>query len=61
MMGENVGGIEPLRKRVDLVGAVFVFLVTHVVYLLTLTVSCPFWDSGEFIATSYILVIPHPP
>ena len=43
------------------IGAIFVFLFTQVVYLLTLTISCPFWDSGEYIATSYILGIPHPP
>ena len=36
-------------------------LVTQVVYLQTMTMTCPFWDSGEFIATSYILGIPHPP
>src|SRR5690606_15865103 len=32
-----------------------------IVYLATLTRNCPFWDSGEFIATSYTLGIPHPP
>jgi len=42
-------------------GAIAVFLVTQVVYILTLTIQCPFWDSGEFIATSAILGIPHPP
>ncbi len=31
------------------------------VYLRTLTVTVPFWDSGEYIATSYILGLPHPP
>jgi tetratricopeptide (TPR) repeat protein len=41
--------------------AALVFLVTLVVYTLTLTTSVPFWDSGEFIATSYVLGIPHPP
>jgi tetratricopeptide (TPR) repeat protein len=30
-------------------------------YIRTLTVSVPFWDSGEFIATSVILGLPHPP
>ncbi len=42
-------------------GGILVFVVTQIVYLLTLTISCPFWDSGEFIATSYVLGIPHPP
>ena len=49
-----------LREPVPL-GAVLVFLATQVVYATTLTITCPFWDSGEFIATSYILGIPHPP
>ncbi len=51
---------ERLRDPVWL-GGLLVFVVTQIVYLLTLTVSAPFWDSGEFIATSYVLGIPHPP
>ncbi|MFN8547944.1 MAG: DUF2723 domain-containing protein [Candidatus Eisenbacteria bacterium] len=47
--------------RLRALGAALVFLITHVVYLQTMTITCPFWDSGEFIATSYILGIPHPP
>lgn len=42
-------------------GGLFVVAITQIVYILTLTISCPFWDSGEFIATSYVLGIPHPP
>ena len=42
-------------------GGLVVFTVIQVVYLLTMTLSCPFWDSGEFIATSRVLGIPHPP
>jgi tetratricopeptide (TPR) repeat protein len=42
-------------------GGVLVVLATQIVYLLTMNISCPFWDSGEFIATSYTLGIPHPP
>jgi len=49
------------ESRIDVALAGLVALVVLVVYLLTLTVSVPFWDSGEYIATSYILGVPHPP
>ena len=38
-----------------------VFLTALAVYTITCTTSCPWWDSGEFIATSKVLGIPHPP
>jgi Flp pilus assembly protein TadD len=52
-----------VRKLRDpfVLGGLAAFLVSQISYLLTLTLSCPFWDSGEFIATSYVLGIPHPP
>jgi transmembrane protein TMEM260 (protein O-mannosyltransferase)/tetratricopeptide repeat protein len=50
-----------VTKRVELVLGLVVFLSAVTVYLLTLTPTVPFWDSGEFIAVSYILGIPHPP
>ena len=48
------------RNQVAIGGAI-VFLISQVVYIMTLTQTCPFWDSGEFITASYILGIPHPP
>jgi hypothetical protein len=48
------------RRIVWLIGAL-AFLIPTTVYLLTMQRSVPFWDSGEFIAVSYILGIPHPP
>jgi hypothetical protein len=49
------------EERLHWLFAGLVLLVTQVVYLKTMTLTCPFWDSGEFIATSFILGIPHPP
>src|SRR5262249_51231753 len=38
-----------------------VFLTALVIYALTMTPGCPFWDPGETIAASNVLGIPHPP
>src|SRR5262249_38479547 len=48
------------RPAFEAVGA-GVFLTALAVYTITCTTSCPWWDSGEFIATSQVLGIPHPP
>ena len=48
------------RRPSILVGAL-VFLITTAVYLVTMFPTVPFWDAGEYIASSYILGVPHPP
>ena len=48
-------------KRWHQIAAGLAFGVPLLVYIRTLTPTVPFWDSGEFIATSFILGLPHPP
>ena len=38
-----------------------VFLVSLVVYLMTMEPTASFWDCGEFIATAYKMEVGHPP
>ncbi|HXF59854.1 MAG TPA: DUF2723 domain-containing protein, partial [Candidatus Saccharimonadales bacterium] len=48
-------------KRWHAFFAAIAFGVPLLAYLRTITPTVPFWDSGEFIATSWILGLPHPP
>lgn len=38
-----------------------VFLIAALTYFLTVQPSVSFWDCGEFIASSYLMQVPHPP
>ncbi|MFO7810840.1 MAG: DUF2723 domain-containing protein, partial [Candidatus Delongbacteria bacterium] len=49
------------EKKINRVFGLAVFLISTTVYLMTVAPTLLFWDCGEFITTSYILGVPHPP
>ncbi len=48
-------------KTLHKIIAASVFLISLVVYFITVQPSVSFWDCGEFIASSYAMQVPHPP
>ena len=49
------------HKKLNRLVAGFVFLVSLIVYIKTLSDTVVFWDVGEFIAATYLMQVPHPP
>ena len=53
--------MDKVLRRPQWLIAAGVFVLTLVVYILTLNPTTPFWDCGEFITTSHIVGVPHQP
>ncbi len=50
-----------MNHKVHRLIAGFIFLFSFLLYLKTMAPTTSFWDCGEFIATAYIMGVPHPP
>ncbi|MEO0554434.1 MAG: DUF2723 domain-containing protein [Bacteroidota bacterium] len=48
-------------KKINNIGGWAVFVLSTLVYILTVEETASYWDCGEFIAVSYKLMVPHPP
>ncbi|MBN2102984.1 DUF2723 domain-containing protein [bacterium] len=53
--------VESLNRRIQYIFGGLVFIISFLVYYSTVAPTTSFWDCGEFIASSYILGVIHPP
>lgn len=56
----NIAG-KTLNNRIHIITGSFVFLLSLIIYFITVAPTTSFWDCGEFIACSYTLSVMHPP
>ena len=49
------------HKQLNRIIAIALFLISLIVYGMTVAKTTSYWDCGEFITCSYILGVPHPP
>ncbi|MGA2667896.1 MAG: DUF2723 domain-containing protein [Ignavibacteria bacterium] len=48
-------------KKQNYITAGVIFILSSIVYLITMQPNLSFWDCGEFAACAYTLSVPHPP
>ncbi|MEK6553027.1 MAG: DUF2723 domain-containing protein, partial [Bacteroidota bacterium] len=49
------------QKLLHRIFAAVVFIITGLTYFATMQPTVSFWDCGEFVASSYLMQVPHPP